>query len=145
MIKNKQCSIVHTTLGTKTTPFQVTVLRSKWLNLLFDCRNGIQKLCRQIVSSVPFEVFIYVLILLNIIPIMLDSLPTISSKFHIELSVMNYIFFTCYVAEAVLKVGGFSVRTGVLNIEAVVIKTSKYVSTGTGHEASLHFQPLEPV
>ncbi|KAL6480686.1 hypothetical protein MHYP_G00117190 [Metynnis hypsauchen] len=66
-------------------------------------RNAVQKLCWQIVFSVPFEPVIYILILLNIFPIIIEFVPVTRDEYSQELHVVNYIFFSCYVAETVLK------------------------------------------
>ncbi|XP_063053024.1 sodium/hydrogen exchanger 10-like [Engraulis encrasicolus] len=64
-------------------------------------RNVWLKWCYQLVFSTSFEYFMYVLILLNIFPIVLEFRP--ETHYDITLKVLNYIFCLCYVVEAVLK------------------------------------------
>ncbi|KAI4889848.1 hypothetical protein NFI96_010474 [Prochilodus magdalenae] len=66
-------------------------------------RNAIQKLCCRIVFSIPFEFFIYILILLNVLPIIMEFSASYSYMYKLELSLVNYVFISAYVAEAVLK------------------------------------------
>lgn len=73
-------------------------------NMLYF-RNAMLKWCYQVVFSLPFEYFIYALIVLNIFPIILEFIPAISEKHNLELSVINYIFFSGYLVEAILKAG----------------------------------------
>uniref|UniRef100_A0A8C7SL15 Cation/H+ exchanger domain-containing protein n=1 Tax=Oncorhynchus mykiss TaxID=8022 RepID=A0A8C7SL15_ONCMY len=75
------------------------------LDKLKPSRNAMLKRCYQVVFSLPFEYFIYALIVLNIFPIILEFIPAISDKHNLELSIINYIFFSGYLVEAILKVG----------------------------------------
>ncbi|XP_036423821.1 sodium/hydrogen exchanger 10-like [Colossoma macropomum] len=54
---------------------------------LSPSRSAVQKLCCQIVFSVPFESVIYVLILLNIFPIIIEFVPVSSDEYSQELHV----------------------------------------------------------
>lgn len=72
--------------------------------LCFNFRNATLKWCYKIVFSVSFEYFIYLLILLNIFPLILEFIPEISNLYAPELTALNYIFFSCYLLEAILKV-----------------------------------------
>ncbi|XP_020311239.2 sodium/hydrogen exchanger 10 [Oncorhynchus tshawytscha] len=73
------------------------------LDKLKPSRNAMLKRCYQVVFSLPFEYFIYALIVLNIFPIILEFIPAISDKHNLELSIINYIFFSGYLVEAILK------------------------------------------
>ncbi|CAB1323366.1 unnamed protein product, partial [Coregonus sp. 'balchen'] len=73
------------------------------LDKLKPSRNAMLKWCYQVVFSLPFEYFIYALIVLNIFPIILEFIPAISDKHNIELSIINYIFFSGYLALAMRK------------------------------------------
>ncbi|XP_064785116.1 sperm-specific sodium:proton exchanger-like [Oncorhynchus masou masou] len=73
------------------------------LDKLKPSRNAMLKRCYQVVFSLPFEYFIYALIVLNIFPIILEFIPAISEKHNLELSIINYIFFSGYLVEAILK------------------------------------------
>uniref|UniRef100_A0A8C7SMK3 Cyclic nucleotide-binding domain-containing protein n=1 Tax=Oncorhynchus mykiss TaxID=8022 RepID=A0A8C7SMK3_ONCMY len=93
------------------------------LDKLKPSRNAMLKRCYQVVFSLPFEYFIYALIVLNIFPIILEFIPAISDKHNLELSIINYIFFSGYLVEAILKLPpGFTwpvyvmERAGVPNI-----------------------------
>ncbi|KAM6973381.1 sperm-specific sodium:proton exchanger-like [Aplochiton taeniatus] len=66
-------------------------------------RNAWLRWCYQLVFSVPFEYSIYVVILLNIFPIVLELIHSIGDPFTWEVLVLNYIFTLSYVVEAVLK------------------------------------------
>lgn len=68
----------------------------------FCCRHPCLRWCYQVVFSVSFEYFMYVLILLNIFPIALELTNT--THYELELQILNYIFCFCYVLEAILKV-----------------------------------------
>lgn len=68
----------------------------------FLCRHPWLRWCYQVVFSVSFEYFMYVLILLNIFPISLELANT--TQYDLELQILNYIFCVCYVFEAIFKV-----------------------------------------
>uniref|UniRef100_W5M3J2 Solute carrier family 9 member C1 n=1 Tax=Lepisosteus oculatus TaxID=7918 RepID=W5M3J2_LEPOC len=71
--------------------------------IYFYIKYSVLKKCYQIVFSNSFDYFIYILILLNLFPIILEYIPAAMVAYDKELRITNYIFFTCYLIEAVFK------------------------------------------
>uniref|UniRef100_UPI00398F830F sperm-specific sodium:proton exchanger-like isoform X2 n=1 Tax=Pristiophorus japonicus TaxID=55135 RepID=UPI00398F830F len=66
-------------------------------------KNRILKLCYRTVSTNAFECFVYMVILLNVFPIILEYVPLMNIEHEAELQLINYIFFVVYVLEAIMK------------------------------------------
>lgn len=78
---------------------------SAFLNIIiFFYRNRISKFCYRMVFNNAFECFMYMIILLNIFPIILEYIPEMNVQHALELRLTNYVFFIVYVTEAVMKV-----------------------------------------
>ncbi|XP_029438117.1 sodium/hydrogen exchanger 10-like [Rhinatrema bivittatum] len=60
-------------------------------------------ICYYLVHSEAFEFTIYILIAMNTFPLILDFIPTLNDVYHEELDILNYIFITVFVLEALLK------------------------------------------
>ncbi|XP_055505585.1 sodium/hydrogen exchanger 10-like isoform X2 [Leucoraja erinacea] len=73
-------------------------------NTIDSGRNRISKFCYRMVFNNAFECFMYMIILLNIFPIILEYIPEMNVQHALELRLTNYVFFIVYVTEAVMKV-----------------------------------------
>ncbi|XP_060694438.1 sodium/hydrogen exchanger 10-like [Hemiscyllium ocellatum] len=66
-------------------------------------KNRISKFCYRMVFTNAFEVFVYMAILLNVFPLILEYIPNVNVELEIELRTINYIFFVVYVVQALMK------------------------------------------
>ncbi|XP_048463260.1 sodium/hydrogen exchanger 10-like [Rhincodon typus] len=66
-------------------------------------KNKISKLCYRMVFTNAFEFFVYMAILLNIFPLILEYIPNVNLEHETELRTINYIFFLVYVVQALMK------------------------------------------
>ncbi|XP_032894450.1 sodium/hydrogen exchanger 10-like [Amblyraja radiata] len=67
-------------------------------------KNRFSKFCYRMVYNNTFECFMYMIILLNIFPIILEYIPEMNVQHALELRLTNYVFFIVYVTEAVMKI-----------------------------------------
>ncbi|GCC30939.1 hypothetical protein chiPu_0009393 [Chiloscyllium punctatum] len=63
----------------------------------------ISKFCYRMVFTNAFEFFVYMAILLNVFPLILEYIPNVNVELEIELRTINYIFFVVYVVQALMK------------------------------------------
>ncbi|XP_051885654.1 sodium/hydrogen exchanger 10-like [Pristis pectinata] len=73
-------------------------------NMIDSGRSRISKYCHRMVFSNAFECFMYLVILLNVFPIILEYIPDINLYHALELRSTNYVFFVIYVTEAIMKI-----------------------------------------
>ncbi|KAJ6664980.1 hypothetical protein lerEdw1_005211 [Lerista edwardsae] len=66
-------------------------------------RNKFLKLCHQIVFMDEFECMSIVITFLNCVPISLNLIERVNSKFLIQLKICNFYFLGLYICEAILK------------------------------------------
>ncbi|XP_041052584.1 sodium/hydrogen exchanger 10-like [Carcharodon carcharias] len=66
-------------------------------------KNRISKMCYRLVFTNAFEFFVYMVILLNVLPLMLEYIPNLNIELETELRTINYIFFLMYVIQALMK------------------------------------------
>ncbi|XP_059832354.1 low-affinity Na(+)/H(+) antiporter NhaS1-like [Hypanus sabinus] len=73
-------------------------------NMIDSGRGRISKYCHRMVYNSAFECFIYLVILINIFPIILECIPIMNIQYDMELQIVNYVFFIIYVTEALMKI-----------------------------------------
>uniref|UniRef100_A0A4W3I816 Cation/H+ exchanger transmembrane domain-containing protein n=1 Tax=Callorhinchus milii TaxID=7868 RepID=A0A4W3I816_CALMI len=90
---------------------------------LFFYRNRLLKLSYYVVFTNSFDCFVYIVIILNVFPIILEYIPDLSTEHERELKLINYVFVFVYVLVAVLKV----CKTGAVPV--CMVRTIKLIVT----------------
>eukprot|EP00062_Callorhinchus_milii_P003526 gi/632941740/ref/XP_007886027.1/ PREDICTED: sodium/hydrogen exchanger 10-like [Callorhinchus milii] len=67
-------------------------------------KNRLLKLSYYVVFTNSFDCFVYIVIILNVFPIILEYIPDLSTEHERELKLINYVFVFVYVLVAVLKI-----------------------------------------
>ncbi|XP_012507678.1 PREDICTED: sodium/hydrogen exchanger 10 [Propithecus coquereli] len=89
----------------------LTIIRKILLNSVYNTKNenGVPsghflfRVCHKIVFTAEFEYVGYLVILLNIFPIIIFWIPDLGQIYDQELRCANYIFLTFYILEGLLK------------------------------------------
>uniref|UniRef100_A0A4W3IFF8 Cation/H+ exchanger transmembrane domain-containing protein n=1 Tax=Callorhinchus milii TaxID=7868 RepID=A0A4W3IFF8_CALMI len=93
---------------------------------LFFYRNRLLKLSYYVVFTNSFDCFVYIVIILNVFPIILEYIPDLSTEHERELKLINYVFVFVYVLVAVLKV----CKTGAVPVPTCcMVRTIKLIVT----------------
>ncbi|XP_012642919.1 solute carrier family 9 member C1 [Microcebus murinus] len=90
----------------------LTIVRKILLNLVYNTKkeNGVPSgnlffhICYKIVFTAEFEYVGYLVVLLNVFPIIIFWIPDLGDIYEHELRSTNYIFLTFYILEALLKI-----------------------------------------
>ncbi|XP_069757312.1 sperm-specific sodium:proton exchanger-like isoform X4 [Narcine bancroftii] len=73
-------------------------------------KSRISKFCHRMVYNNAFECFMYMVILINIFPTILEYIPEMNVLYALELRMTNYVFLAIFVIEAIMKI--LAVRKG---------------------------------